>query len=271
MANFRTSSLFHYTENKDSLLAIIESGMLYPNFCEEDLSTENNLNYILGIPQICFCDIPISLAEDIRQNYKPYAIAFTKKWGIENGCNPIQYVSNEAVIDGAIHYWERVQKLHKEESLATILRGDIGGIIKYIIDRSAYANSIGFMKKYESNWKGDNYCNYKENEWRYIISDIDREIKWKTREQYNVWRWGENYTSLSDEEKDKIHKPKPSDVLKERGLKFTPENITHIILEKDSDVRDFSESIMNITSFSDEEKYLLLTKITTFERISQDY
>ena len=127
------------------------------------------------------------------------------------------------------------------------------------------------MKKYESNWKGDNYCNYKENEWRYIISDIDREIKWKTREQYNVWRWGENYTSLSDEEKDKIHKPKPSDVLKERGLKFTPENITHIILEKDSDVRDFSESIMNITSFSDEEKYLLLTKITTFERISQDY
>lgn len=271
MANFRTSSLFHYTKNKDSLLAIIESGMLYPNFCEEDLSTENNPNYILGIPQICFCDIPISLAEDIRQNYKPYAIAFTKKWGIENGCNPIQYVSNEAVIDGAIHYWERVQKLHKEESQATILRGDIEGIIKYIIDRSAYANSIGFMKKYESNWKGDNYCNYKENEWRYILEDGFKRIRWKNGDEYKKWR-GKTH----DINGKTIPKPAPTADLIKLGLRFTMKEINHIILDKESEIPQFIEDLLAITSIGDkkvtrQDLYILTSKITSFERISQDY
>ena len=269
MANYRTKSLFHYTKNKKSLLEIIKLGVLYPNFCEEDLSTECNPNYILGIPQVCFCDIPISLADNMKKFYKPYAIAFTKKWGIENGCNPIQYVSNESVINSAIHYWERMEELHKRDNNDVILKGSIMPVIKFLYDRIAYTYSIGFMKKHIGKWRNKDYCNYDENEWRYIVPDGEDGIKWKTEAEYTQWRWEKD--NPTEEEKKRIRKPIPTPELKRKGLIFTPNDITHIILKKESDVVTFCKDIMKTTSFSEEDKSLLLTKITSFERISQDY
>ena len=78
------------------------SGKLIPNNCSEDLSTRANPNYIIGIPQICFCDIPVSMSDNFVKYYGRYSIGFKKEWGIKNGCNPILYVNNESIIDGMI-------------------------------------------------------------------------------------------------------------------------------------------------------------------------
>ena len=112
MKSYRTQSLFHYTHRLDTIVRILECGCLYPNFCCEDLSTSCN-NIEIGIPQICFCDIPISMAKNFIDNYGKYAIGFSKLWGIKNGCNPVQYVNNECIIDGIIFY----HKMWKEYEL----------------------------------------------------------------------------------------------------------------------------------------------------------
>ena len=270
MSNYRTHSLFHYTEKSNSLLDIIKSGILYPNFCEEDLSTKKNPNYILGIPQICFCDIPISLSisNAFLEQYGHYAIAFDKEWGIRKRCNPIQYVSNETIIDGVIHYKTRMRKLHADLGQRIAIQGwssNISEYIKYLEDIQAYIYLIGFLKKYNGEWKGEPYCNYNENEWRFIIPDGFNKIRWKTGQEYDKWRGN-----------PKQPKPEPTIELKKSGLKFQPNNITHIILKKEEEIPDFIKELSSIDKvgnykLSDKTKYSLISKITSFERISKDF
>ena len=142
MSKYRTKSLFHYTKEMNSLLEIIKSGILYPNFCKEDLSTKKNPNYILGIPEICFCDIPISMANKFRDNYGFYAIGFDKYWGINNGCNPLLYVANESIIDGAIHYKERVRTLRKNIIDEIVIRGILSNIKEFLDQLSRLKGSV---------------------------------------------------------------------------------------------------------------------------------
>lgn len=278
MSNYRTKSLFHYTKKMNSLLEIIKLGVLYPNFCKEDLSTEKNPNYILGIPEICFCDIPISMANTFLKNYGHYAIAFDKQWGIDNGCNPLLYVANDSIIDGVIYSRERVREL-RPDIRKKIVKGSAVEVIQeymnYKLDNGAYRYSVGFLKKYMGEWKGKPYCNYEENEWRYIIEEGLGKIWWKNGEEYKEWRGKTHYIN-SNGAKITIPKPAPTGNLKKLGLKFSPQDINHIILNKESQIPKFIEKLHTISSIGENEVTkqdlsILTSKITSFERISQDY
>lgn len=280
MSNYRTQSLFHYTSKASSLLEIIKSGVLYPNFCKEDISTQNNPNYILGIPEICFCDIPISMADKFLKNYGHYAIAFNKNWGIEKRCNPLLYVANESIIDGAIHHIKRVRALRNKITDKIVIQGlSVGDNFKEFInqleDNNAYMYSVGFLKKYMSEWGGKPYCNYDENEWRYILNDGYHEIFWKDGDEYKEWR-GDPYYINDEGEKITNPKPEPSEDMKLLGLKFTSTDINHIILYKESEIPQFVDELSAIASIGENmttkhELSILTSKITSFERISQDY
>ena len=274
MSKYRTKSLFHYTKEMNSLLEIIKSGILYPNFCKEDLSTKKNPNYILGIPEICFCDIPISMANKFRDNYGFYAIGFDKYWGINNGCNPLLYVANESIIDGAIHYKERVRTLRKNIIDEIVIRGILSNIKEFLdqlSDDRANMYSLGFLKKYDGEWEGKPYCNYDENEWRYILEDGFKRIRWKNGDEYKKWR-GKTH----DINGKTIPKPAPTADLRKLGLRFTMKEINHIILDKESEIPQFIEDLLAITSIGDKKETrqdlsILISKITSFERITQDY
>ena len=278
MSNYRTKSLFHYTKEMNSLLEIIKSGILYPNFCKEDLSTKKNPNYILGIPEICFCDIPISMANKFRDNYGSYAIGFDKYWGIDNGCNPLLYVANESIIDGVIHYKERVKELRPNITQEIVLKGVLANFKEYfgqLDDSRAYMYSLGFLKKYMSEWQGEPYCNYDENEWRYILEDGFWEIWWKNGEEYKEWR-GETHYINDNGDKITIPKPAPTEDMKKLGLRFSSKEINHIILNQESEIPEFIEKLHTISSIGENEVTkqdlsILTSKITSFERISQDY
>lgn len=278
MSNYRTKSLFHYTKKMESLIEIIKSGVLYPNYCEENLSTKANPNYILGIPEICFCDIPISMADKFLEGYGHYAIAFDKKWGIENECNPILYVANESIIDGAIHYKKRVNELRKGLNENIAIQGigfNFGEILNQFDDNKAYMYFLGFLKKYMGEWRGEPYCNYDENEWRYILKDGFWDIFWMNGDEYKKWRGKTHYINENGD-KITISKPEPTEDMKILGLRFTSKNINHIILDKESEIPQFIEQLHAIESIgknkiTKQEISILTSKITSFERISQDY
>lgn len=267
MNSYRTQSLFHYTKRLDNIINILVSGKLIPNYCSEDLSTMANPDYVIGIPQICFCDIPVSMADNFVENYGKYAIGFKKQWGIQNGCNPIQYVNNESIIDGLVFYHS--MWLQNKKRFARQIHNfgeEVSQFWREIESPSARTHIFGFIKKYIGEWKGKPYCNYEENEWRYIIEEGMHEICWKwEKDEYTQWRGDKNKK-----------KPEPSDAMKSLGLKFQIEDINHIILYEESKIPAFIEKLQNAINdkrliIDSTQHALLLSKITSFDRIKSDY
>lgn len=270
---YRTHSLFHYTKSIKDLLRILEAGRIYPNFCLEDLSTSANSGYCLGIPQVCFCDIPLSRSQFLVEHYGEYAIAIRKEWGIKIGCNPVQYVSNESIIDNSVRSLSRLQELKNEISSFKPLRNEQGELIydfnqfiKYMTDSEAHIYLLGYMKKYMGEWKKKPYCNYEENEWRYVIKDGFDGIEWKSKDEYLKWR-GNPKTAP---------KPLPSDSLKSHGVPFDVRDIEHLVFKSEEEVFFFVKKINTmpiICGYKVSEELLrhLLTRVTSFERIKSEY
>lgn len=267
MKSYRTKSLFHYTRRIDNIIDILVSGKLIPNYCSENLSTKAYPNYIIGIPQICFCDIPISMSDLFVNNYGRYAIGFKKEWGIQNGCNPIQYVKNESIINGLIFYhftWEEYKKSWARNPSSIGER-----IMQSWIDLDSHRArnyAFGFIKKYLGEWQGVKYLNYDENEWRYIVEEGKNDIWW-------MWEKGEYEQWRGDVRKKK---PKPSENMKTLGLKFNIEDINHIILYEEDKIPIFIKKVekaiakkrLNIDNI---QYSSLLSRITSFDRIKNDY
>ena len=244
----------------ENLVNILKSGKLYPNYCSEDLSTAEYPDTILGIPQVCFCDIPVSMADSFMENYGKYAIGFKKQWGKKNKCNPIQYVQNDNIINSALYFSKLVDK-HRDELTSEEINSNI---INGIIDNKAKYYMLGFIKKYKGEWKGREYNNYNENEWRYIVEEGKNNILWKWSEkEYKTWR-GQSC------------KPAATEALKEMGLSFSFEDINHIIIMEEKRIPKFIKKLRkarekNELKIQDENFELLLSKITSFERIKNDY
>ena len=64
MKNTHTPTLFHFTNTGDNIISILKNGLKY-SYCKEELNNE----YILGIPMISFCDIPISRSYEHESKY----------------------------------------------------------------------------------------------------------------------------------------------------------------------------------------------------------
>lgn len=266
MLSYRTNSLFHYTRKTVSLLQIIKSGTLYPNYCKEDLSTETNPNFTLGIPQICFCDIPLSNSMLFQNQYGKYAIGFKKSWGINKGANPIHYINNSSIIDALISYRQFLNNYCGIDKENKDFGKQVDMFYKMLNVDKAKCYTLGFIKKYNGEWKGKEYCNYEENEWRYVLEEGICDIFWhSTREEYDEWR---GLISKS--------KPKPTDEMRQLGMRFTINDINHIILNYEMQVPKFISSLRKIKAIGDdilipEEMDLLISKVTSFEKIAQDY
>ena len=94
------------------------------------------------------------------------------------------------------------------------------------------------MKKYigKNPKTGKDQCNYEENEWRYIVHER-KDIDWfGDQKEYEQWR-GKN------------NKPEATEALKNQKLTFTVEDISHIIVEKDSQISAIITYIRKITKF----------------------
>lgn len=256
---------------------------MYPNYCLEDLSTKANPNFILGIPEICFCDIPITMADLYLKKYGKYAIAFNKQWGIQSGCNPIQYVCNESIIDGVILRDRDLHIQNVELNNYFAIQGvglNFDKLIHSMERNAANIYALGFLKKYlsDDNLK-NNYINYNENEWRYILPEdqISGTCWFRSESDYLKWRGQNNYTSKKTGKLvKKRKKPEPTKKMKEAALAFTPKDINHILVYKENDIPDVISGInglkmMGKCSLNDSEKSILISKISSFERIKLDF
>lgn len=282
MGNYRTTSLFRFSRDFESLQRVLKNG-IYPNYCEEDLSYDDN-NFVIGIPMISFCDIPITLLDEHTSRYGVYGIGLSKKWGIQNGITPIMYIANDAVLRSA-HYrikndFEVGKIVNSKEFKAQMLQDTVlkgfpldmyAQKLEAQLEHDINIYIVGYMKKYEGIYKGKPINNYVENEWRFIVPD-SKDTKWMwSRQEYEKWRFPDNKS------KD-IPKPKPTNSLINYKLTFSPNDVKYILVKNSEFKKRTIDFIKTLKTFGDkdynlkeEEMLDLTTKIITLDQVKEDF
>lgn len=278
MDSLRTSSLFHYTDFNG--LKRILAGGLVPNYCSEDL-TVGQEEFVIGLPMVCFCDIPLTRTEEFTKRYGRHAIALSKEWAARKGINPILYAVDEEIIISLRFYRSYEQMLRQQvvqaggnpHSLSVNLNDpqSVNNIVPFINHNNAYAANrklFGYLKRYESEWQGKPLVNYVENEWRFVVGESEQTPWFWNREDYMTWRGDVNGP-----------KPTPGEALQTHRLTFEPADITHIILEKEDQVArmiDFIDSsrftrVGGSADVTAADKKVLISRIISLERVAKDF
>ena len=174
--NISSDCLFHFTKKFENLMSILSDGFI-PNYCLENwLAIDEKLPHI-GIPMVCFCDIPELFIEPHKNKYGPYGVGMDKKWGIEKRITPITYIHKDSFNYLAL---QTIWKTYKENE-ECIKRKDLvdednfmgmkAKTYKYgVADHFEEAfHSIFFLLKpyIGDDFSGKNICFYDEREWRF--------------------------------------------------------------------------------------------------------
>lgn len=249
MFNSKISSslLYHFTKEISVLVSILENGF-YPMTAIEDVSfmMPNYPKARVGIPMVCFTDIPIELSEEHRKEYGLYGIGMKKEWGISAGLNPICYMIKGAEIYNAYNHlqWvicQQAQKLDKIEN------SDIKHTSEVM---NAVMNYAGFLKEYSEDSAYNQKPFYDEREWRYLPPFKEDEVGidgYCNRLMPDIVD--------NNEERKKLN----SKMIKHYTLKFNVDYVEKIIVNDDSEVQILIELLYKSKNISQIEK--LISKI----------
>lgn len=245
--NYISSSFFHYTRELSSVEDILSGGfgMFY---CREEIYSDKGCGTIehIGIPMCSFCDIPLGYISS--NTYGKYVIGMRRSWGTSVGLLPVMYYPNNKKVLST--------KLVIEATKA--FRSDPADTKKYSV--------LGFakpMRKLASSAKSKYpRDNYREREWRKVYSP-DSKFKWLCKEEYDSYR-----KAVSSERKPLVGSP----------LRFGVEDIDMIIVPR-QDVpklisyissKSFTTIGGNKGQITDSQRYLLISKITPFDSLSEN-
>lgn len=266
------------------LMNYMDKGKIVPN--RDDFTG-------IAMPMLCFCDIPIMRAGKHRENYGEYCIGVDKEMMIErfkSFLNPVFYVSSEEIKSE----FEELVRLRRELAPTSEERDKVNRVsenctnikeicaafknptFKAITQKSvrhaklaiSLMHFMALCKSYTGkNYKGEDVCFYDEREWRLFSYD------------FGPFKWV--YDTTSDEfEKVRATKNKQLEKTKFLQSYIQPDDIvkiiSHIIVPKDDDVPEIISEIMKSPKIfghklPKEKKLLLISKVTSFERIEKDY
>ena len=278
MTDNNTGSLFHFTKNYSNLKRILKEGFRI-SYCKEFFG-----DTFIGIPMISFCDIPLSRTEQHKKDYGTFAIGLDKEKMLANELyktflNPVIYCHSNTLDNSLNSYKKEFEDIQTEITRSVMeteypnvkidISGNIGatmGKIAKSMQIKHLSNSIlGFTKPYGSIKKDRKIIFYNEREWRIVIPEgkclIDGKLcKWLNEKEYYEWRGD-------------INKPKK---LFRASLCVEIEEITFIVVAQETQIPPLIEYIERADSLmeqsvSEKQKRLLISRITSFQRIKKDY
>lgn len=192
-----------------------------------------------AFPMVCFCDIPLSQIKNHIEHYGNYGIGLSKEWGIRNRLNPVLYIELNSSLS---KYLEGVIKL---------IAGDPKRSEEIVGESTLQL--LKHLKQYDIVEASKYYRYYDEREWRHILRT--KEIMDKG--SYLIYR------------RDNGHPKK----LPEHKLRFTPDDITYLIINDESEVAYMILALRQIKSSKYDEITIdkLISRILTSEQILKDF
>ena len=230
--NSHTSTLFHFTKDQNALFSILKQGLRL-SFCKESFMED----VVIGIPMISFCDIPLMLCKEHRDKYGRYSIGFSKDAFTRLSdltLAPLSYFNNNQVGMKQI-----IQSLVKDKN-----------------------KSVGWFKQYEMHRNGIQQINYDECEWRILPNLQTKEVDyfWEI-EEYEKWK--DNRTDKFLDKNNSI-------------VKFGVNDIRHIIVYQEQNIKSTVDRLSKLQTIggnilTEDEKYLLVSKVISFDYINKDF
>lgn len=166
MYNSKISSklLYHFTSDIDVLISILKHGF-WPMTAIEDISfmMPNYKEARVGIPMVCFTDIPLKLADEHRKEYGLFGLGMKKEWAINKGLNPVSYMLKGSEIYNAYNH---LQWIAQKNALKLDAGNKEGPNTLEMMD--AVMNYSGFIKEYSHDITLNSKPFYDEREWRYL-------------------------------------------------------------------------------------------------------
>ena len=263
--------------------------------------TENTADRGFAIPMISFCDIPLTRIHTHSKRYGHFAIGINKDYLChiyEEFINPVLYVESNSVMV-ALKHLTQAQGIAMKY-LCSIIQADksfdfdnfiecvashtltiqeaIDGLPKevrelyeYVIEcRAAITKVLSLTKPTHGvNVDGLKQSFYDEHEWRAIYPNLhDTPFEWQVGCYRSEFKESRDFlnSELNGENNAFIDIP---------GYWFN--QIAHIIVPKEKDIRSISNFIMHSdtlfghTDIEMNQRIHLLSRITSFERIQNDY
>lgn len=260
----------------------------------------------VAMPMICFCDTPLTRAYSHAKKYGEYIIGIDKNVAItlyHGMLNPVHYYTSDKIYSALVDL-SILKTFSKSNTNKTNIQypiTDNGYKIKkvaqhietneekYIFSQNAIESInclFSLIKPYRGyDLSGKEVCYYDEQEWRIFIIDGEaEENKW-------IWDFGEKqFCSVNDFKKWIAPQNK---ILYESQYAYLPiteefpvellsKLITHIVVKKEYQIpnlvnallsteRIFGVDLQKGNKQHDEFRSLLISRISSFERIENDY
>ena len=299
-------SLFHYTPDLNTLGIILETGFRY-SYCFEKHSERvakgekwtllDNVK-LLGSPQpeygiatplICFCDIPLLRASEHRAKFGSYCIGVNKELLRKELpiLNPLLYVTSSWVYDAieklenyiptqeeTNEYYKAIKNITKDidgpvNKAGAISKAKQEGVLTKDVRFEpdfycAVKTLISLVKEYE----GPDARYYNEHEWRVFFTEAGTPQYGFTRKQFEEKKKELNEQLWKDKDKSYLKFDNQVDL------------ITYIVVSKEDEIPKLINKIRKLETIlckpvpKDQEDYvkdLIISKITSFERIEADY
>ena len=264
-----SSSLFHFTRKWSIFKKILSKGLMYfesIEYCPNDDALSKVVyknNGIFIIPMICFCDIPISRTLKHRSTYGNYAIGFNKE-SLRNklidNISPVHYISNPEYALYLATIKQDVESLLLRKNNSFCYTQEFVSKIDMAYDFIFYL--LSYFKPYEY---------YDEREWRALLP---KNSKWAR----GFVSWDKNKYDINEYSKAYKKFTKPTNVYISFSSEELANVISYIILPTENDVGKVVEfilsernSIFGCANVPKETRVMIVSRITSFERIEKDY
>ncbi len=258
------NTLFHFTNSIENIKNILTNNFL-PRYCLEriDYFPKNTKKIDMGIPMICFCDIPLSQITEHIKTYGEYAIGLSKDWALKRGISPVFYLHNKSTTNILLN------GLWSSSMINDAIKSELKKL--RIINNDSYAtlNAMGilfYLKKYKGDmWRNNmlkkNILFYNEREWRYV-PDLNKLLRINPRLIIN-----------KEEYENDIIRKEENDKISSLHLPFIPDDIKYIIINKETERIDMAKAIDNIkgSMFTLDDLTVLKSKIISVEQIREDF
>ncbi|MGK0271353.1 MAG: hypothetical protein ACI88H_002011 [Cocleimonas sp.] len=242
----KSHTLFHFTQNKETLKLIFKNGY-WPRYCLEDIRwvNQNDADY-MAFPMVCFCDIPLSRISEHVRFYGYYGLGMTKEWANANGLNPILYLASENnLMNEARLLNHHANKLEKKEEIDAA-KNTMRYLYMHIkpSDGNMFVDGHPVEKEF-----------YQESEWRYVPSNENINSYLKKAE------FDDEVKLREANDNTKKHTP----------LEFTPRDIKYIFVKNDADIPDIINFIQNdLDLYPAAELKVLMSRVVSLESIQAD-
>lgn len=296
------NTLFHFMRKVDYLKDALTRRALVPRYCMENIEylgirDDENEYKEVAVLQKCFCDIPFhkltdtfslqgvgltydSLPEEekikVSTNnthpdfYGTYAIGFSKKWGEQNGLQPIQYLNEKSehtrefsrVFENVLQA-DDVSDEYADDMLSRLsFVKPLRGIMKRQVQKKDKKEvTVEFLKNFHD-----------EQEWRYVPCPEDLQ-------EYDLERIIANpYMINLDRTIYDINKSLEMERYEKLWLKYGYDDIRYIIVPNSQARIEIINTIMSIPSGSFKKKgtirlnkYVLISKILVLDEIRKDW